>query len=495
MKKITDLNSVKAMARMFVMLEVHQTKYSPIVVKHPFTDSGIVAYRNNSGDIVQSDITVDTQALKEWRRHIIELINESRSVSDITAMITKSYSLGFLKYIMDSLSVADMSEILSDMWVRTEAPNADPNMRKSDLLRAFRNSDPQYLMNEDEYEIFIALKDEVNVYRGVTSHNADNIKALSWTLNPKTAEWFAHRFDEDGTVYEARINRKHIYAYFNRRGEDEVIVDPKYLEDIVPLNNNKNIKEGDEMNEFRRLEELAKQYKALYPPGTRIEMLMMGSDPRPIEPGTRGTVDHIDDLGTIHCVFDNNRRLGIIPEEDSFRTLTEDELLDERSERLQREFIDRVNKEVIPSIGWYGIKKAYETGDMTVPIDLLRMLHENYLEVYGTNHLDSSDGITTVPGVVLAADGNLYVALLDIDACSSGEHWGTTFFTPNGVLSDSSEDDEVLGEIRKLVPYKYWYTVELETDHHVDWDECPEKVENMIDAATAQSPANEVRLE
>ena len=168
MKKITDLNSVKAMARMFVMLEVHQTKYSPIVVKHPFTDSGIVAYRNNSGDIVQADITADTQALKEWRRHIIELINESRSVSDITAMVTKSYSLGFLKYIMDSLSVADMSEILSDMWVRTEAPNGDPNMRKNDLLRAFRASDPQYLMNEDEYEIFIALKDEVKVYRGVT---------------------------------------------------------------------------------------------------------------------------------------------------------------------------------------------------------------------------------------------------------------------------------------------------------------------------------------
>lgn len=72
MKKITDLNSLKAMARMFAMLEVHETEFSPIVVKHPFTDSGIVAYRNGSGDIVQADITADTQSLKEWRRHIIE---------------------------------------------------------------------------------------------------------------------------------------------------------------------------------------------------------------------------------------------------------------------------------------------------------------------------------------------------------------------------------------------------------------------------------------
>ena len=83
------------------------------------------------------------------------------------------------------------------------------------------------------------------------------------------------------------------------------------------------------MNEFQRLKRLAAQYKALYPKGTRVELLMMGSDPRPIEPGTRGTVDCVDDMGTIQCTFDNGRRLGIIPEEDSFRKLTEMEVLDE----------------------------------------------------------------------------------------------------------------------------------------------------------------------
>ena len=93
--------------------------------------------------------------------------------------------------------------------------------------------------------------------------------------------------------------------------------------------------EGENLNEFQRLERLAKQYKALYPEGTRIELQIMGSDPRPIEPGTRGTVDHVDDLGTIHCTFDNGRRLGIIPEEDSFRVLTHDEVLEEKSIQLQ----------------------------------------------------------------------------------------------------------------------------------------------------------------
>ena len=56
---------------------------------------------------------------------------------------------------------------------------------------------------------------------------------MSWTLEQKTAEWFAHRFGEDGTVYEAQIPKQYIYALFNGRGEAEVIVDPKCLTDIA----------------------------------------------------------------------------------------------------------------------------------------------------------------------------------------------------------------------------------------------------------------------
>lgn len=249
------------------------------------------------------------------------------------------------------------------------------------------------------------------------------------------------------------------------------------------------------MNDFRKLELLAKQYKSLYPKGTRIELKMMGSDPRPIEPGTRGTVDHVDDLGTIHCTFDNGRRLGIIPEEDSFRKLTQEELLDEQSEKLQMQLIDKVNQEVIPVIGWHGMQRAYITGDMTVPTDLLKMLHEKFMETYGTDYLTPDHGMVTVPGVVMAADGNAYVALLDVDCSSSGEHWGTTFFTPHGVLWDCSDDPEVQSVVGQLVPYQYWYTPVLERDHHIDIDSCPDEVADMIDIARGDSPSNEVRLE
>lgn len=62
--------------------------------------------------------------------------------------------------------------------------------------------------------------------------------------------------------------------------------------------------------------------KKRYPRGTRIELDMMSDDPRPIPPGTKGTVDHVDDIGTIHCHFDNGRYLGVVPGEDSFHIIS-----------------------------------------------------------------------------------------------------------------------------------------------------------------------------
>lgn len=123
---------------------------------------------------------------------------------------------------------------LSQARIITEAPNADPNLSKRELLSLFRSVDPQMLMDEEEYELFRSLDDVVTIYRGVTSYNAQNVKALSWTLNRDTAEWFAHRFGEQGTVYEAQIPKEHICSIFLGRNEAEVIVDPKHLQNIAP---------------------------------------------------------------------------------------------------------------------------------------------------------------------------------------------------------------------------------------------------------------------
>ena len=43
----------------------------------------------------------------------------------------------------------------------------------------------------------------------------------------------------------------------------------------------------------------AAQIRLNYPPGTRIELELM-VDAYAVPPGTRGTVDHVDDMGNVH---------------------------------------------------------------------------------------------------------------------------------------------------------------------------------------------------
>lgn len=80
---------------------------------------------------------------------------------------------------------------------------------------------------------------------------------------------------------------------------------------------------------MKELRKQAQIYKKMYPKGTRVMLISMGEDPRPIEPNTKGTVKCVDDIGTVHCEFDNGRSLGLIPDEDSFRKLTQEELEEE----------------------------------------------------------------------------------------------------------------------------------------------------------------------
>lgn len=199
----TDLSKVKVTARTLLLTDIHETEFSPVIVSHPFTDSGFVSVPNTDGDIGLLNITRSDADQRRWRDYMGKIIEKAKSAYEIYMMITKPYGLTFLKYTAQDLSQEDLSNILASAWTRAEAPNIDVNVSKTKLLSFFKKADPTVLMEQDEYVQFRMLDDPVTVYRGVTEHNAKNVKALSWTLNRETAEWFAHRFGENGTVYEA----------------------------------------------------------------------------------------------------------------------------------------------------------------------------------------------------------------------------------------------------------------------------------------------------
>ena len=61
--------------------------------------------------------------------------------------------------------------------------------------------------------------------------------------------------------------------------------------------------------------------KKEYPSGTRVELVSMNDPYRDMPTGTRGTVDCVDDTGTIHVAWDNGCHLGVVYGEDSCRKL------------------------------------------------------------------------------------------------------------------------------------------------------------------------------
>ena len=99
------------------------------------------------------------------------------------------------------------------------------------------------------------------------------------------------------------------------------------------------------MNEIKRMSRVTNHLKTKYPKATRIMLIEMGDDPRPIPPHTKGTIEFVDDMATMHCTFDNGRRLGLIYGEDSFRKLTEQELEEENSAICVEETTDDLVEE------------------------------------------------------------------------------------------------------------------------------------------------------
>lgn len=58
-----------------------------------------------------------------------------------------------------------------------------------------------------------------------------------------------------------------------------------------------------------------------YRPGDRVQMVECNDPYAPVLPGEKGTIAHIDDVGTLHMRWDGGRTFGVCLEEDSVRKI------------------------------------------------------------------------------------------------------------------------------------------------------------------------------
>ena len=92
-----------------------------------------------------------------------------------------------------------------------------------------------------------------------------------------------------------------------------------------------------------------------YPKGSRIRLTEMGNDPRPIPPGSMGTLDHIDDAGQFHVKWDNGKGMPLVIGEDRFTVQSPEPTLLKLYMPLSADFYPRDE--------WGDIDKAGEEWD------------------------------------------------------------------------------------------------------------------------------------
>lgn len=231
MAKETDLQSVKRIAKGLLNIDILETEYSPMIVSHPFTKCGIITLLDGE-NLVQLDVTRSQEAFEKWKAQMSRQIDESTSAYYVYLLLNDSYRMMFFNDISKFLSIEDYSVLLGESWVCSEYANQDANVSKQQMLKHFKNADKSLLMSESELETYDDLEDVVVVYRGVSTKNKNNVKALSWTTSFGKAKWFSERWGGKGTVYSATINKEDIFAYFDRKNEDEVVLDYNKLQNI-----------------------------------------------------------------------------------------------------------------------------------------------------------------------------------------------------------------------------------------------------------------------
>lgn len=213
---MTNLSKIQKIAINFLYLDIEPSPFE-IIVSHPFTTSILVSDGKTFYDLRNKKDNA------KWRLSLSHKLKQA-SLEEILLMMNASYRLSFIKYVFDYLTREELSRFLKEYWTTIEAPSMDVNVSRQMLVKWFNLADKKILMDSKEYERYCSLPKSVKIYRGVTSYNKGIKDALSWTLDRKTAEWFADRFNtETGEVWEKIVDKDRILCYWE--SEDEVIVD------------------------------------------------------------------------------------------------------------------------------------------------------------------------------------------------------------------------------------------------------------------------------
>lgn len=82
-------------------------------------------------------------------------------------------------------------------------------------------------------------------------------------------------------------------------------------------------------------DEKLRELRDMYPNGTKIRLLKTMDDMQPIEAGSCGEVDYVDDAGSIHMNWENGRTLALVDEVDKFEIISKPDKIKEQCPKFE----------------------------------------------------------------------------------------------------------------------------------------------------------------
>jgi hypothetical protein len=183
---------------------------------------------------VQAGLNMDRAAWINWtvrdREKELERLRKKADWMGAISMYTKQFLLQGFCNDMEHFDNATYWSLLAHVWMNTEFPWRDRRL----LLDMFLSPRPERdkLIEESEHQALARLTESFPVYRGFLGRRA---KGLSWTTERKRAIWFARRFAKigigDPRLLSGIATKKDVLAYFTRREESEVVIDPEKVKE------------------------------------------------------------------------------------------------------------------------------------------------------------------------------------------------------------------------------------------------------------------------
>lgn len=160
----------------------------------------------------------------------LEMLEQAKNDENFTKFVflhERPYRLSAFVCVCRHMQYDYFWSLLMDVW--TDSENIYQNLYMW-IQTLKRHAKPAFdiVMNKEDLETFNALPDEFTIYRGTNREESEDTPSLSWTIDREKAQWFADRFNHDNPkVLERTIKKEEVLAFYNGRGESEIIVYPK----------------------------------------------------------------------------------------------------------------------------------------------------------------------------------------------------------------------------------------------------------------------------